>query len=168
MKRAYPILSARSILYGGVSGGFCFLSRTLFGNPLGMIYFTEGKSLLPSLWLFNILSVAACGAMGMSLGWVIDHVANGNNTGQRSVCVYRGALFLSFAFFLFVVWFPTLFFGQRLFVSLVLSVAAMICSLICAFEWSRVLPTRASVVIYADTVWMFYITLVSLSIWWKS
>ena len=168
MKKAYPILSPRGLFCGCITGAFCLLSRTLFGNPLGTIHLIEKTNLLPPLWIFNLLSVCTCFLVGMSFGWIADHVISGNNAGQRAVCAYRGALYLSVSFFLFVIWFSVLFYGQRFFVSLVLSVVALICSLACAVEWGRLIPTRASLIVYLNTVWLFYIMLLSLSVWWQS
>ena len=168
MKKGCSILSPRGLVYGGVLAAFCFLSRTLFGSPLDMIHLTEGISFLPSIWLFNLLSVSACFLMGISFGWIIDDVISGHNSGYMSVLAYRGALYLSFSFFLFVIWFPVLFLAKRLFIAFAISVIALLCSLSCAIEWSRVTPTRAALLIYLDTAWLFYIMLVSLSVWWGS
>jgi len=168
MKNGCYIFGPRPLVCGGICGGFCLLSRTLFGSPLEMLHLTEGINLLPSVWFFNLLSVFACFLMGMSFGWIIDYAVRGHNSGVKEICAYRGALCLSFAFFLFLLWFPVLFYAKRLFISFVISVIAMICSLACAVEWTRLLPTRASLVIYADTVWLFYIMLISLSVWWGS
>lgn len=168
MKNSCHVLSPRSLIYGGVSAGICFLSRTLFGSPLDMIHMTDGINFLPSIWLFNLLSISACALMGMSFGWVMDYLIKGYNSGSRAICAYRGALFLSFSFFMFLLWFPVLFYGKRLFISFVISVVALICSLACAIEWSKLSPTRSSLAIYADTVWLFYVMFVSLSLWWGS
>ena len=168
MKKCCYFFSPRALIYGGVCGGFCFISRSLLGSPLEMLHLTEEINLLPSYWFFNLLSVFACFLMGMGFGWIIDCVVRGHNSGAKEIFAYRGALCLSFAFFLFLLWFPVLFYAKRLFVSFVVSILATICSLACAVEWSRLAPTRASLVIYADTVWLFYIMLVSLSVWWGS
>lgn len=168
MKDHNPILSPRSIVFGAITATFCFLSRTLFGTPYDTAHLTEGINFLPSIWLFNFLSVSACFLMGASAGWVIDCIERGDNSGVRSISAYRGALFLSFSFFLFLIWFPVLFFAQRFFLSFVISILALVSSLACAVEWGRLNPTRASLVIWADTVWLFYIMFVSLSVWWGS
>ena len=168
MKNYYPILSPRALLYGGVCGGFCFLSRSLFGSPLDTIHIISGAYLLPPVWIFNLLSICACALIGVSAGWIVDYIVKGYNSGARAVSAYRGALYLSFSFFLFIIWFPVLFFAQRLFVAFAVSVLALICSLVCAIEWGRLAPTRASLLIYANTLWLFYIMFVSLSVWWGS
>ena len=147
---------------------FCFLSRTLFGSPLDTVHLTEGINFLPSIWLFNFLSVSACFLMGAGAGWVIDYIERGDNSGVRAICAYRGALFLSFSFFLFLIWFPVLFFARRFFLSFIISTLALVSSLVCAIEWSKLSPARASLVIWVDTVWLFYIMFVSLSVWWGS
>jgi len=168
MKYSCPILSPRAVFCGGITGSFCFLSRTLFGSPLDIIHITERINFLPSVWLFNLLSVAACFFMGISFGWIVDGIVSGHNSGQKSVSAYRGALFLSISFFLFIIWFPVLFFAKRLFLSFLISVLELFCALTCAIEWSKLIPRRSSLLIYADTVWFFYIMFVSLSVWWGS
>ena len=168
MKSRHTILSPRALMYGGICGGFCFISRTFFESPLEMVHLTESVNLLPPIWIFNLLSVVACFVMGMSAGCVIDYVVTGQNSGAKATSAYRGALYLSFSFFLFLVWFPILFFAQKLFMSFAISVIALICSVTCAFEWSRLRPSSASVLIYIDAVWLFYMMFVSLSIWWGS
>jgi hypothetical protein len=35
-------------------------------------------------------------------------------------------------------------------------------------EWGRLAPTRAPLMICCNTVWLFYIMLLSLSVWWGS
>lgn len=168
MKKGCSIFSPRGIVCGGVCASVCFLSRTLFGSPLDMIHLTQKINFLPSIWLFNFLSVAACFLVGMSFGWIIDGVVIGHSSGPMATCAYRGALFLCCSFFLFLIWFPVLFFARRLFVSFVISVSALICSLSCAIEWSKLTPRSASLLIYLNTVWLFYIMFVSLSVWWGS
>lgn len=168
MKNNCPILSPRALVYGGICGIFCFISRTLFGSPLEALHILGGGRAFPPMWVFNFLSVCSCALMGMSAGWIIDCIARGYNSGTRSVNAYRGALYLSFAFFLFLIWFPVLFFAKRLFIAFMLSTLAMISSLACAIEWGRLVPTRATLVIYCNTIWLFYIMLVSLSVWWGS
>ncbi len=166
MKRSYQILSPRAIIYGGVAGVACFVSRTVLGNPMNMLHITESTNCLPPLWVFNLLSVISCTLMGMSAGWIIDCVLSGHNKGAFEISSYRGALYLSFAFFMFLIWFPVLFFAQKLFLSLVIAILALICSLCCAIEWSRVSPPRSSLVMYVNTIWLFYIMFVNLSLWW--
>lgn len=167
MKRVHPILSSRAIIYGCIAGVACFISRTTLGNPLNMLHMVGSSACLPPLWIFNLLSVIASTAMGISAAWVLDGVASGYNNGAREISAYRGALFVSCAFFLFLIWFPVLFFAQRLFLSFAVSVFALICSLCCAIEWSRVRPSRSAAAMYINTVWLFYIMFVSLSVWWE-
>lgn len=166
MKISYPILSPRAIIYGCIAGIACFISRTMLGSPLNMIHIIGSTACLPPLWIFNLLSVLSSALMGASAAWVIDSIEVGYNNGAREISSYRGALCLSCAFFLFLIWFPILFFAQRLFLSFVVSALALICSLCCAIEWSRVGPSRSSAVMYVNTAWLFYIMFVSLSVWW--
>ena len=166
MKRSFPILSPRAIIYGCIAGAACFVSRTMLGSPLNMLHMLGSAACLPPLWLFNFLSVLASALMGMSAAWVIDCVASGYNNGAREIGSYRGALYLLSAFFLFLIWFPILFLAQRLFLSFAVSILALISSLCCAIEWSRVSPSRSAAVMYVNTVWLFYIMFVSLSVWW--
>ncbi len=164
MKRNYPLFSLRSLVYGGICALCCFVSRTAFGSPLNMIHLTQSIGVLPPLWLFNVLSIVGCFLMGISFGWIVDEIVRGFNSGLKEICAYRGALFLSFSFFLFLLWFPLLFCAERLFLSFIASVIALISLLICAIEWRKLTPIHASAVLFIDTVWMFYIMFVSLSI----
>ena len=166
MKVSYPILSPRAIIYGCIAGIACFISRTMLGSPLNMIHIIGSTACLPPLWIFNLLSVLSSALMGASTAWVIDSIEVGYNNGAREISSYRGALCLSCTFFLFLIWFPILFFAQRLFLSFVVSALALICSLCCAIEWSRVGPSRSAAVMYVNTAWLFYIMFVSLSVWW--
>lgn len=166
MKRSYPILSPRAIIYGSIAGVACFISRTMLGSPLNMLHMIGHTGCLPPLWLFNLLSVIASALMGMSAAWVIDCIASGYNNGARAISSYRGSLYLSCAFFLFLIWFPVLFLAGRLFIAFTISILALISSLCCAIEWSRVGPSRSAAVIYVNTAWLFYIMFVSLSAWW--
>ncbi len=168
MKSNNPVFGFRGLLYGAISGGCCFLSRTLFGSPLEMMHLIQDINFLPSVWLFNILSVSACFLMGICLGWIIESVVIGYNSGPKEACAYRGALYLSFSFFLFIIWFFVLFYARRLFLSFLISVLTLLSALSCSVEWSNLKPTRAAIFMYVDTIWMLYITFVSLSVWWGS
>ncbi len=164
MKKNYSVFSIRSIFCGAIAAISCFISRTVFGSPLNMMHMTEGINFLPPIWIFNLLSMFISFMIGMSYGWSVDEIVNGRNAGTREIYVYRGALYLSFAFFLFLIWYPLLFCEEKIFLSFCLSVIALICSLICAVEWSKTVPTRASLIIFSNTAWLFYIMFSSLSI----
>jgi len=164
MKRSYPISSLRGLLYGGISALVCFISRISCGSPLKMIHLTQGIGVLPPLWIFNVISILSCFLMGISFGWIVDEITRGFNSGIKEICAYRGALFLSFSFFSFLLWFPLIFIAEKLFLSFIASVVALISLLTCAIEWRKLTPTYASAVLFINAVWMFYIMFLSLSI----
>ena len=164
MKRSYFLFSFRGLVYGGISALCCFISRTSFGSPLNMIHLTQGIGILPPLWIFNFLSIFSCFLMGISFGLIVDEIVRGFNSGLKEICAYRGALFLSFSFFSFLLWFPLLFFAEKLVLSFIVSVIALISLLICAIEWRKLTPPHACAVLFINAVWMFYIMFASLSI----
>ncbi len=164
----YPFFSLTGIVCGAVSAFAGFISRTSFGSPLDMIHKISGKCALPSIWVFNLVSIAFFFVIGLAFGWVAETTADRMNVGREEVSAYRGAMFLIAAFFLSLIWYPVFMFAQKLFLSLVISILCMLSSLLCAVEWGRVFLKRASVAMLINTLWCFYIMFISLSVFLNS
>ena len=153
-----------SVICGITSFAICLISRILYDTPFGMLHVVKGVSLLPPVWLFNIISYIWFFLIGFAAGSLIDKTSRGMNSGNIQISAYRGGIFYIISFFLSIIRYHVFFIDQMLFLSLTLSAICMICALICAVNWRGVIPALSCFIMYCFTIWQFYLFFVSLSV----
>ncbi len=141
-----------------------FVCATIFGTPFEMIHMLGGMNILPPIWIFNLLYTAWFFLIGIAAGSVINSTVRRYNAGSSEIAAYKGGIFFLVCFFLSLIRYYLFFFSGKLFISLLLSVISMMCSLICAFTWHKVQPKISSVAMFAFSIWQFYIFFVNLSV----
>ncbi|MBQ8408725.1 MAG: tryptophan-rich sensory protein [Clostridia bacterium] len=140
-----------SLIFAILSASVCLCIRLLTNSPYEMIHRLNCTDLFPPIWLFNALSVIWSILTGLAVGAVVGCRPRGNGEIQA----YRGGLFFLASFFLSACWYPVFFGSGRVFVALILSFVAVICSALCVCSWVRVSP-QASLIIAAHTLWLAY------------
>ncbi len=164
MKNRVRFFNGSAIWIGIITATLCFLAQTLLGSPLSSLHILKGSSLLPPIWIFNVLSIAWCFLIGISAGAIINATSLRLNNGEKEIAAYKGGFFFLTFFFLSFLRYYLLFYATRLFLSLIISVIVLICSLLCAFSWHKVKPSMSSAIIILFAIWQFYILFVNLSI----
>ena len=94
---------------------------------------------------------------------VMDASLHKLNLGEREKASYCGGMFLLSAFFLALIWHTVLFSAQKLFIALLIAIMCLISLCICTVKWSKVLPTKASVITGACAVFVFYLIIITCS-----
>ena len=157
--------SAKICIWFGIilaSLGFGF--QVALGSPFEMIHLLDGMNLLPPIWLFNLLSAAWLFMVGFGAGNVMNFTSSGQNMGKSEIYAYRGGLFFLSCFFLTTIRHFVMFFSGKLFLALLISILCLMCSLICAFLWSNVRPQSSAVIMFAFSIWQFYLFFVNVSV----
>ncbi len=163
MKSRRSDTGIQPMIFGVISCICFYFSRSLFDNPLDMVHKLSGRSLIPPIWLLNLISLVFFFFLGYLFGEVISETKRKINVGERELSVYKGAMFIICGFFLSLIWYPLLFIAQKLFFSLILSIIAMICLIACASEWRVVSPKGASIGIFVCSIFSFYQVLINLT-----
>ncbi len=164
MKNRIPILSMTSI-WCAIITTFCgYISKTCFGNPIDMLHKIGGLKIMPPIWIFNLLSLFSFFLIGLSSGWIIDSVILRENIGDRELHAYKGGIFASFTFFSSIIWFPTMMYAERIFISLIISAICTMSSILCSIEWSQVSPRGSSFTFLACSIWNIYIMFFNISV----
>ncbi len=153
-----------SICFGAISAICCIISRYVSNSPLELIHLIDNRNIIPSILLFNILSVSLYFLIGTASGGIICASSKKLNLGMSLSAAYRGGLFFITSFFLGLIWYPLFFSCEHLMLSLVVSFISLISAIICASNWSCVNPRSSSVIMVSFCIWMFYIMFISLSV----
>lgn len=164
MKKQSFFFTQQGVLFGAISAVFCLFFISAFGSPFDMIHKLNGIGTIPPIWILNLLTIVFFFLLGFSLGSIINAAKNRINVGERELCVYRGAIFLSCAFFLALLWYPLFFFAEKLFLSLFVSIVCLIFSILCAIEWLHSEPVGASITVFVCCIFEFYILFINLSV----
>lgn len=164
MKERVVFFNSAAIWIGIIAAALCLWGQTILGSPFQSLHILKGSELLPPIWIFNILSIITNFLIGLAAGGVINATASRLNNGEHEISAYKGGFFFISCFFLSFIRYYLLFFATRLFLALVISMSAFLCSVICALFWRRVRPALSAAVMFLFAVWQFYILFVNLSI----
>ena len=159
--------SKTALLCGLVSTAICFSIRILTESPFDMIHKLNCASLLPPIWLFNLLSILWGFLFGYAAGLVIRQSANRGTHTCILLSAYRGGLCYLCAFFLSCAWYPLLFGAGRLFIAFLVAFWATVFSALCALCWFRV-SSSATLIVAAYTLWMVYVFCLLFIVFFKN
>lgn len=146
-----------------ISMMICLFVRILSQSPFELIHKLDCNDIIPPIWLFNLLSLIWCFLFGYAAGNIIFCVAHGKSHGIRETRAYQGGLFFVNSFYLSLLWYPVLFGAERIFIALLISLSAVICSAICAYMWKSV-SSISSLITAAYTLWSAYIVFILICV----
>ena len=164
MSKNSSIINGISLICGIVGALCVFLSRMLSGNPLDMIHKLDGLNVIPPIWIFNFLSVIWYFLIGAAVGLTLKELNNGHSCGQSAIAGYRGIAFFLITFFVCLIWYPTFFSAQAIFISFVMCLAVCISAVCCAYNWFFAKVKIAALIMTAYSVWSLYILIINLSV----
>ncbi len=162
MRKKYNHGGSTGTVFGVISCICFYFSRSLFTNPLDMVHKLSGKSIIPPMWLLNLMSLVFAFFLGYSFGSILNITKKGINAGVKEVSVYKGAVFLVCGFFLSLIWYPIMFIAEKILFSLIISVIATLSLLSCTLEWRSVRPSSAAITTFACAVFNFYLMLINI------
>ncbi len=163
MKENARLLNLTSLICGATCAAFSAISRIVSGAPFDTIHKLDGCDIIPPIWIFNLLSVAWAFLIGLAAGSVISE-ASCSHGASSQIHALRGGLFFISSFFLGILWYHTFFFEEFLFISLLLAIGALICNIICAFNWYNLSVSAPPLIISAYVLWLFYIVFMNISV----
>ena len=158
---SYDTVKKSGLICGIIYAVIGFFVRLCVKNPYNMIHLLGADAYLPPLWLFNLLSLFWLFISGFAAGIVIGRLASGRTGGREEISVYRGLLFFIALFFLSLIWYPLLFGGVRLGLSLLAALLCIVCSAACGLAW-RCAGIIPGLFMLANAVWRFYIFMTCL------
>jgi len=150
-----------ALLFGIIYAALCISVRILSGSPYGMIHKLDAGGVIPPLWIFNLLSAVWGFLAGFASGIVWSEVRLCRARGESEICAYRGGIFFVALVFLSLIWYPLFFVSERLILSFIIALLAVICSALSALQWRRV-SLLSSLVTAAYALWLFYVLAVNL------
>lgn len=150
-----------AVIFGGVYAAVGFIVRVMSDSPFDTIHILGAGTFLPPMWIFNVLCLFWMFVCGTAAGAVVAKIFCGRIAGDKVLSIYRGGLFYIALFFLCMLWYPLFFGGNALGVSLLISLLALLCSCVCAFQW-KCAGIYETLSMSANSIWLFYILLVNL------
>ena len=157
------LFNRTNIISGTACALFYFISRIICGNGFDMLHKLSEFDILPPIWIFNAIFLIFYFIIGIAAGAMIHGVSLQQIRGEGETCAYRGGLFFISSFFLGIIWFPLFFIFQSLFFSVLCALSALMCALVCAFQWYKTVNKSSPTLMATFAVWMFYILFLSIS-----
>lgn len=164
MSKKTSIFNGISLVCGIIGAVCAFLCRMITPSPLDMIHKLDGLNVLPPIWIFNLLSVVWCFLMGAAAGIVIKDLTDGHLCGRSAISAYQGLVFFLVAFFLGIMWYPTFFAAQAVFISFIMCLVICVSSVCCAINWFSAGIKTAALIMAAYSIWSTYILVINLSV----
>ena len=156
-------ICAQSIIFGIICASVKLASIIISDSPYEMIHKLDKNGIIPSMWIWHLTGCLMMFISGMAAGTVIKELASGNASAknEREACI--GGLYFITSFFLTVIHYPLFFACERILISFIVSVAAVICSAICAMMWSKI-SAKACLMMCGNSFFLLYVTFVNLNI----
>lgn len=128
------------------------------GSPYRTIRILGIEDLLPPVWLLTMLWMLAAFTVGCAAGFVIAY-----RVGGRREEKYRGCLYFVLLAIVELCWYPTLFGGQLVFLSVLESILALCLSLAVTFSFYRVTKFAGMIFLLHD-IWLVYMLILNFAI----
>ncbi len=132
----------------------------LSGSPYEMLHKISNDKLIPPLWIWCGSELLQKFLVGYALGTVITLIGAKRICGANEIKAYQGIIFLIILIFLAIAHYPIFFIAEKLFVSVIISILALICSIICICLWTKI-SFLSTVIMLPSTAWSAYVTFVS-------
>lgn len=165
-RRIQENVKRSGLILGASYAALGFSVRVFSKSPLGVIHILGANNFLPPIWIFNTLCLFWFFACGYAAGIIIGEIICRHPKGREEICAYRGGMSFVALFFLTLIWYPVFFCEMRLLLALLIAIASVICSAICACFWRE--NKLASLIMCANSIWLFYILLANLSVIFKN
>lgn len=151
-----------TLIVGGVTL-LCYLFvRFLCGAPYRMMLELAISDIVPPVWLFTLLQAVAFFTAGCAAGFVL---------GYRPVCClaakYKGGMLFVLAAAVELCWYPFLFIGGLVVVTLLQSILALALAILTTVSFFRV-SSFAGWIFAFHSVWLLYILILSFRIFLRN
>ena len=150
-----------SLIFGIVYSAVGFFVHISTKNPYSTIHTLGIDEYIPPLWIFNLLSLFWLFESGRAAGRVCGEIMISRASGKREIAIYQGFLFFTSLFFMSLCWYPLFFGTMRIGLSLLVSVACVVCSVGCGIYWSS-LGAYPTIIMFSNAIWLFYMMIVNL------
>lgn len=157
-------INAFPLICGSVCLICCLISRILSGSTFDTAYRLSQYDIVPPMWIFNLMSMIWYFLMGVAAGNIICLISQSKICGISIAVAYKGMIYFTACFFFGLIWYCQLFVNEAIFLSLIISFMALICSSICAYRWFECHGGLPAFIMLGNSFWLFYITFLSLSI----
>ena len=149
-----------SLIIGGVLAAINLAVILTAGSPYDVAHKIGVYKMIPPLWMWCLSTVIFGFLVGYALGGVAVDVLSKKVCRDGVVWAYRGGMAFVVMYMLSIAHYPLFFVGERMVIALLLSLLALVCSLLCIFCWSRV-SIVASIIIGLYSVWLAYVLFVN-------
>lgn len=164
MKKNRTSINILQLICGAACLICCLISRIIGGNTFDTVYRLSQYDIIPPMWIFNLLSMIWYFLMGMAAGTVICLISKNTICGVNTAIAYKGMSYFTACFFFGLIWYCQFFVNEAIFLSLLISFMALVCSSICAYHWFECRGGLSAVIMLGNSLWSFYIAFLNLSI----
>ena len=152
-----------SLICGIVSAALSLLIIFLSGSPYDMLHKIDSENTLPPIWVWIVSSTVFGFLSGYAMGILIGNMWCGKIVGANEISAYRGLIFFVALFFLSNAHYPLFFVAEKLIVSLVITILAIISAIACAILWAKPSPL-SSVLVSVYALWLIYVAFVNVCV----
>ena len=149
-----------SLIIGGILAAINVVVILTAGSPYDVAHKISVYKMIPPLWMWCLSTVIFGFLAGYSLGIVATEAFSNKACRDGEIWAYRGGIVFVCMYLLSLAHYPLMFVGERLVISLILSLLTFLCSLLCIFCWSRV-SIAASIIIGVYMVWLAYVLFIN-------
>lgn len=139
-----------------------FIIRWLSGSPYRAMLELGIADIMPPVWLFSLLQLLGFLTVGCAAGLVL-----GWRDAACTVDKYKGCLFFVLMAVIELCWYPTLFGGGLVFLSLLEALAMVflsICVAVCFFRISGL----SGILLSLHSVWLVYILIFTCAVFFRN
>ena len=140
----------------------CIFVRAVCGTPYRVMLELGISDLIPPVWLFTLLQAVAFFTVGCAAGFVL---------GYRPVCClaekYKGGMLFVLAAAVELCWYPLLFVGGLVLLSLLQAILAFSLAILTTITFFRVSRFAGWIFVLHD-IWLFYLFILTLRIFLRN
>lgn len=152
-----------SLICGIASAAISLIIIFLSGSPHEMLHKTDANNTVPPVWVWGISSAVFCFLSGYAAGILIGNMWCRKITGTNEISAYRGLIFFVSLLFLSNAHYPLFFVAEKLLISLIVVIIAIVSAIACAIFWAKPSPL-SSVLVSVYSLWLIYVAFVNTCI----
>lgn len=155
-----------SLIFGVISSLVFFFVMGMFGSPYDTIHKIDAYGIIPPIWLWKTTTMFWSFLVGFAAGKIIFDMTHIQPSIDIKLYAYRGGLFCLSAFFLSLCHYPLFFNAEKIFISLIVALIAVIFSAICATLWTHA-SRGPSLIMFGFSFWLLYVVIVNFSVFFR-
>ncbi len=155
MERSNPFVM---IAFGVLLTVIALLVRGFTGSPYAVILALDVRDMIPPVWIMTLLWSVSFLVVGAAGGFVLAYRASGREADK-----YKGCMFFVLLSVMELLWYPTFFGAQMLFLSVLIAILCLCLSIAVTAAFYRV-TKLAGMLLFLHDVWLVYMLILNFAV----